>query len=63
MADKLNAGPHCTLCADQLVRDRNYIGNSATRVTVGAAQLCPTHDLAGPVTAYSVRVREAFGHG
>lgn len=62
MADRLNTGPHCTLCADQLVRDRNYIGNSATRVTVGAAQVCPTHDLAGPRGAYSARVLEAIGH-
>lgn len=60
MGDKLNDSAHCTLCADALVRDRSYVGNSATRISVGGAQLCPTHDLAGPSSAYPVHVLAAI---
>lgn len=58
---KFNPSAHCTLCARQLIRDRNYSDTSATRVlTVTGVRICPRHDLAGPVPAYPVRVVEAL---
>jgi len=57
---KLNKTPHCTLCAEHLVRNRDPFGNSSTRVDVSGVQICPVHDLVGPVVAYPSHVRDAM---
>lgn len=55
----MNETPHCTLCADHLVRTRSYQGDSATRIIVNGVWICLAHDLIGAVAAYPAHIRDA----
>lgn len=63
MPDKLNRTTRCTMCADnRRALKLTPIHQTGSRVDLGDALICPTHDLGGPVQAYPRRVAAAAGY-